>query len=138
MREPLKKRLAVITTLLLAPGVLLGAARLVGLVDATTASSTLVGCAVSAAGGVLSGAAAERLLRRGQGGTQQLIGIGTTTLIATVTIAYIYLVQITDPLATIGTAPRAVQQILPFVQFLLGQGAGILLLSQDGTEPAAP
>ncbi len=72
------------------------------------------------------------------GGTQQLIGLVTTTLIATVTIAYIYLVQITDPLATIGTTPRAVQQILPFVQFLLGQGAGILLLSQDGTEPAAP
>ncbi len=137
MRESLK-RLAVATVLLLAPAMLLGAARLVGLIDATTASSAFIGCTVSATGGLLSGAAAERLLRRGQGGAQQLIGIGITTLIATITIAYVYLVQITEPMATIGTAPRAVQQIVPFVQLLLGQGAGILLLSHVGTETTAP
>ncbi len=135
MRKGWTGRFAVGIALLVAPVVLLGVARLSGLIDASTSSSTLIGCGVSAAGGLLSGAIAERLLHRGRGSTQQLIGIGTTILIATITIAYVYLVQITEPMNTIGTVQRTVQQGLLFVQFLLGQGSGIVLASPGGTEP---
>ena len=82
-------RLLVIA-LLVAPVVLLGVARLSGLIERVH-HLDLDRLRVSAGWWLAIGASLKRLLHRGRGSTQQLIGIGTTILIATITIAYVYL-----------------------------------------------
>ena len=124
--------------LLLAPPAVLGLLRLLSLVDAATAVSTLLGCSVAAAGGLLCGAVADRLLRRGQGGMQQIVGIGATTAVSVITIGAIYLALMRSSPTTIGTAPRAIVQLVSFSQFLLAQASSVLLLARRGlTRPPA-
>ena len=95
--------------------------------DREAAASTVAGCVIAAIGGVLAGAAAERLLHHGEGTTQQLVGLTLTTALGVLTIGYLYLVHLRGPMAAIGTPERSISQTLTFVAFLSAQAAGILL-----------
>lgn len=125
-------QVSVALVLLLAPVLVVGCLRLLGVSDAAATAATLMGCGVAALGGLLSGAVAERFLHRGRGGMQQLIGVITTTAVSTITIGAIYLVHMRYPMDTIGTTKRALEQLLTFAQFLSAQGAGILLMISRG------
>jgi hypothetical protein len=117
--------------LLLAPLLALGLLRRLGLADAATTASTLLGCAVAAGGGLLSGGIADRLLRRGQGEIVQVVGIGATVAVSVITVGAIYLGMMHNSPTTIGTAPRAIEQLLAFAQFLLAQASSVVFLARS-------
>lgn len=113
--------------LLLGPSLLLGIARGLGWIGAAKAVDTLVGILIAAAGGVITGVVAERLLRRGRNGAENLLGVALTTALGVLTIGYLYVVHIQGPMSSIGALDRAVQQVLIFIQYLTAEGAGALL-----------
>jgi hypothetical protein len=130
-------RWSAVASLVLAPPLLLGIARILGWIGDGLTMPTLVGCGIAAAGGLLTGLAAERFLHRGRNGAEHLIGLAATTALGVLTIGYLYLVHIRGPMSSIGTLSRAVSQILIFVEFLTAQAAGVLLAVITGgkTDP---
>jgi hypothetical protein len=117
----------VVAALLLGPSLLLLPAWLLGWVGLPTVIWTLLGMAGAVVGGLAAGVTAERFLRRGEPGFEQVFGLGATTAIGVVTVGYLYVVHVRGPMASIGTVSRAVEQTLIFVTFLSAQGAGVLL-----------
>lgn len=113
--------------LFLGPSLLLGIARGLGWIGAAKAVDTLVGILIAAAGGVITGVVAERLLRRGRNGAENLLGVALTTALGVLTIGYLYVVHIQGPMSSIGALDRAVQQVLIFIQYLTAEGVGALL-----------
>lgn len=118
-----------ILTLLTAPLLALGIARSLQWVDAAGARSTLIGMAIAALGGVMTGAVVERFLHRGRNELENVLGLVATTALGISTIGILYLVHIRGPMAAIGSLPRAIRQGLSFLEFLTAQGAGILMAS---------
>jgi hypothetical protein len=127
MRPTPGLRLALAVALCLLPVALLLVVRLFQGIDAELARHTLAGLPVALAGGALAGASAEALVHRSKGTVQTLIGLALSAGFGVLTIAYVNLVHIRGTMATIGTLPRAVEQVTLFVAFLTAQGAGILL-----------
>jgi hypothetical protein len=121
--------------LLAAPAVLLGIVVALQRIDLATAKRTLVGIAITSAGGLIAGALAERLLHRGKHELMHLLGVIATTAIGVLTISYLYLVEIRGPMSTIGSLPRAVHQGIGFIAFLTAQGAGMLISATLGPPP---
>lgn len=113
--------------LLAAPPLLLVIGAALQGIDLVTAERALGGIAITSAGGLIAGALAERLLRRGKRELTQLLGVIATTAIGMLTISYLYLVDIRGPMSTIGSLPRAVHQGVGFLAFLTAQGAGMLI-----------
>lgn len=122
-------RMLAVAGLLAAPPLLLMMARVLQWADRDTAQATLVGIAITAAGGTLTGITADRFLHRGRNQAENLIGLAATTFLGVLTIGYLYIAHIRGPMSTIATLPRAISQGLSFLEFLTAQGAGTLLAS---------
>jgi hypothetical protein len=130
--SPLQTRsILMIGALLLGPPLMLPLALALNWLDAPAATSALVGCAIAAVGGLLTGTVAERLLHRGEGSTQQLLGVVLTSVLGVLTIGYLYLVHLRGPMTAITTPERIVSQTLVFLAFLAAQAAGILAAMSD-------
>ncbi len=116
-----------VVVLLLGPLLLIPLGTAFSWLDPQGAASTLVGCLIAAAGGLLTGLAAERLLHRGKGSTEQLIGLAVTTALGLLTIGYLYLVHLRGPMEAIDTPQRIVAQLTAFLTYLTAQAAGIVI-----------
>lgn len=109
------------------PLLLLPLLQVLGWTATSTAQETLVGIAITALGGIITGAISERLLGRGRNSSEQAVGLFAVTTLGVITIGILYLLQIRGPMSSIGTPERAVNQIVAFAEFLTAQAAGILL-----------
>jgi len=116
-----------VAVLLLGPLMLIPLSIAFGWLPAQAAISTLIGCSITGAGGLLTGLAAERLLHRGKGSTEQLIGLTVITALGLLTIGYLYLVHLRGPMESIDTPQRIVAQLTAFMTYLTAQAAGIVI-----------
>ncbi len=131
MKPAAARRLSA-AALLLTPTLLLMIARGMNWIAATSARAITLGMLVAALGGLVSGTVGQRMLRQPQGELQIAIGVAATTLLASITVGYLYLIHLDGPLAELGTLSRAIEQVIPFVGFLTGMAAGVILTMPAG------
>lgn len=96
-------------------------------IDAEVASATARSLAWTSGGGILTGITIGRFLALPRRDSEQIFGLALATALGTLTIGGLYLVLLPEPMATIGTPARTVEQMTSFIQFLMSQAAGIVI-----------
>jgi hypothetical protein len=89
--------------------------------------STLLGMLIAAVGGIAIGITAQRFLGHSRNNLETFVGLAATVGIGVLTIGYLYIIHIKNPMGSIGTLPRTVEQTVIFLEFLLSQISGIKL-----------
>jgi len=127
--------------LALLPTVVSAVLRVVGVIRPDTFSAIIKGVGIAALGGVLTGIAADRFIRRKRNDAELLLGLALATALGVLTIGYVYLIHIGGPMSAIGETDRAVEQVTLFLTYLLAQAVGIKIIrwmmpdSEDTRKP---